>query len=119
MFLYGGSIPLGTQFKGTPILVHGLHGIFISSGAIIGEGVTIFHQVTIGSIKTKGAKRMGSPIIGNNVLIGAGAKVLGGITIGNNVKIGANCVVIDDIPDDATVVLNKPRIIVQSETAIG
>ena len=50
--------------------------------------------------------------IGNNVMFGAGAKVLPGIKIGNNVKIGANCVVIEDIPDNATVVLPRPRIIV-------
>jgi serine O-acetyltransferase len=51
--------------------------------------------------------------IGNNVLIGAGAKILPGVTIGNNVKIGANAVVVEDIPDGATVVLQKPRIIVK------
>lgn len=33
------------------------------------------------------------------------------VTIGNNVKIGAGCVVTIDIPDDATVVMDKPRII--------
>mgnify|MGYP002474981674 CR=1 FL=1 len=45
-------------------------------------------------------------------MFGAGAKVLPGISIGNNVKVGANCVVIEDIPDNATVVLPRPRIIV-------
>lgn len=55
---------------------------------------------------------MGGGKIGNNVMFGAGAKVLPGINIGNNVKIGANCVVIEDIPDNATVVLPRPRIIV-------
>ena len=34
--------------------------------------------------------------------------------MGNNVKIGANCVVVEDIPDNATVVLNKPRIILNN-----
>ena len=31
--------------------------------------------------------------------------------VGNNVKIGANCVVVEDIPDNCTVVLEKPRIV--------
>ena len=31
----------------------------------------------------------------------------------SNVKIGANCVIVEDIPDGATVVLNKPRIIIK------
>ena len=30
-------------------------------------------------------------------------------------RIGANCVVFEDIPDNATVVLPKPRIIVKNE----
>ena len=51
--------------------------------------------------------------IGDNVLIGAGAKILPHVTIGNNVKIGANCVVVEDILDNATVVLPKPRIIIK------
>lgn len=43
--------------------------------------------------------------------IGPGAKIFGNIKVGNNVRIGANCVVFEDIPDNATVVLPKPRII--------
>jgi serine O-acetyltransferase len=53
----------------------------------------------------------GGPIIGNNVFIGAGAKIIGNIKIGNNVRIGASCVVVEDIPDNCTVVMHKPRII--------
>ena len=49
-------------------------------------------------------------IIGENVLIGSNAYISPGVRIGNNVKIGANCVVVEDIPDNATVVLQKPII---------
>lgn len=77
----------------------------MSHNAVIGENCTIFHQVTIGEGKG------GAPTIGNNCLIGAGAKIIGGITIGNNVKIGAGCVVVDDVPDGATVVMQKARIL--------
>ena len=91
---------------------HGLNGILISAGAEIGDNCTIFHQVTIGSNTLKDSKKIGSPKILNNVYIGAGAKIIGGITVGNNLRIGANCIVTEDIPDNATVVLNKPRIIV-------
>ena len=51
------------------------------------------------------------PIIGDNVFIGAGAKIIGNVKIGNNVKIGAGSVVVEDIPDNCTVVMHKPRII--------
>lgn len=55
----------------------------------------------------------GGTVIGDNVMLGAGCKVLPGVTIGNNVKVGANCVVVEDVSDNATVVLPKPRIILR------
>lgn len=109
------NIPLTTIIGEGNIFPHGLNGIFISVGAKIGNNCVIFQQVTIGSNTLKNSKRLGSPIIGNNVYIGAGAKIIGNITIGNNVRIGANCVVVNDIPDNATVVLEKPRIILKNE----
>lgn len=57
----------------------------------------------------------GSPIIGNNVFIGAGATIIGNIRIGNNVKIGAGAIVVSDVPDNSTVVCEKARIIEHSK----
>ncbi len=91
---------------------HGLSGIFIAANAAVGEGCTIFHQVTIGSNTFKDSKGFGAPKIGDRVYIGAGAKIIGGITIGNDVRIGANAVVSRDVPDNATVVCAEPRVIV-------
>lgn len=106
------DIPLDTQIDGMPTFPHGLTGIFISSGAKIGKNCVIFHQVTIGSNTLPDSRGKGAPVIGDNVYIGCGAKIIGNVRIGNNVRIGANCVVTQDIPDNATVVLEKPRIIV-------
>ena len=97
-------------FKSHPNLPHGINGIVVSHRAVIGENVTIFHQVTIGE------GRGGAPAIGNNVYIGAGAKIIGGIKIGDNVNIGAGCIISIDVPSNCTVVMDKPRIIVRSET---
>lgn len=108
----GGSIPVKADisyFK-TP---HSFNGIFISSKSKIGTGCTIYQQVVIGSNNWKDSKGYGAPVIGNNVLIGAGAKIIGNVRIGNNVKVGANCCVVTDIPDNATVVMEKPRIIIK------
>ena len=84
-------------------------------GAKIGRNCVIFHQVTIGSNTLSDSKKCGAPIIGDNVYIGCGAKIIGSVRIGNNVRIGANCVVTNDVPDNCTVVLNKPRVIQKEE----
>lgn len=95
------------NFKSWPILWHGLKGIVIAGGAQIGKNCFISHQVTIGR------SRGGVPIIGDDVYIGPGAKIFGNIKIGNHVRIGANCVVFEDVPDNATIVLQNPKIIIK------
>ena len=107
-------IPLSAKIEGMPIFPHGLNGIFISGGAKIGKECVIFHQVTIGS-NTLDGSNVGSPTIGDHVYMGAGAKIIGNVRVGNNVRIGANCVVFEDVPDNATVVLPAPRVIVHTE----
>jgi len=79
--------------------LHLIHpgNISIHPGTIIGDRCGIMHDVTIGTNMADG-----TPVIGNDVFIGAGAKVLGKIRIGNNVSIAANSLVISDIPDDST-----------------
>lgn len=108
-------IPLSAQIEKGIVFPHGMSGVFISAGAVIGSNCTIFHQVTIGSNTLVDSKKSGAPVIGDNVYIGAGAKIIGNVKIGNNVRIGANCIIIDDVPDNSTVVLEKPRIIRHKE----
>lgn len=98
----------GARFLGIPKLPHGIKSIFISSYAQIGKDVVIYQQVVIGK---KSPQDDISPIIGNNVVIGAGAKIIGGVVIGDNVNIGAGAVVTKNIPDGCTVVGNPARII--------
>ena len=106
----GTYLNYGTYFEEPPTFPHGIRGIFVSNEAKIGKGAIIHQQVTIGGYK-------GSPTIGDNCFIGAGAKIIGPVKIGDNVKIGSNCIVVEDIPDNATVVMHKPRIIVKSNNA--
>jgi len=96
-------IEINTLSIGPGLRIYHGDGIVIASGAVIGRGLTLEHQVTIGNrIGHEGELKC--PTIGDNVFIGVGAKVLGDIRIGNNVRIGANAVVIHDVPDNATVV---------------
>lgn len=105
-------IPLSVKLESDVKFPH-LTGIHITGGGKIGHQCVVYQQVTIGRIYPEEGKYPGCPTIGNNVIIGVGAKILGGITVGNNVKIGAGCIVVDDVPDNVTVVMNKPRIILK------
>ncbi|OQO72239.1 hypothetical protein BH744_12010 [Enterococcus villorum] len=75
-------------------------GIIIHPNCVIGENVTIRHQVTIGKATDEG----GVPILGNNITIGAGAKILGDIHIGDGTVIGANAVVTKSFPEKSILV---------------
>ena len=105
----GTHLGYGAIFDTPPHFPHGLYGIIVAHNAHIGKNATIFHQVTIGE------GTGGAPTIGDNCYIGAGAKIIGKIHIGNNVKIGANCVVFEDVPDNATVVLSRPKVIIKED----
>lgn len=112
------SLPFNNEIKGPVNFPHGTYGIFISGGAVIGENCTIYQQVTIGSNMLIDSKGLGSPIIGNNCLIGAGAKIIGNIKIGDNCRIGANAVVAKDLSDNSVIVLSIP-VIYQKEHLVN
>ncbi len=94
---HGGYVGKGAYMASRPKLPHGLHGIYISRYASLGEECWIYQNVTIGEVNGK------APTIGNHVLIGAGAILVGDITIGDHARIGAGAIVRQDIPAWATV----------------
>ena len=87
----------GAEFGPGFVLVHS-QGVVINGSVRGGRDIKIEHQVTIG------AERGQSPILGDDIFIGAGAKILGSIRIGSYVRVGANAVVIKDVPDYVTAV---------------
>lgn len=87
----------GADFKEGFVLVHSL-GVVINTSVRGGKNVVIEHQVTIGAEKGE------SPVLGDNVFIGAGARIIGAVRVGNGAKVGANAVVLDDVPEGATAV---------------
>lgn len=90
---------------------HGL-GVVIGETAVIGDDVTIYHDVTLGGISWNRGPR--HPQLGNNIIIGAGAQLLGPINVGNDARIGANAVVVSDVPPGATMVGIPARIVDES-----
>src|SRR3954471_22191874 len=96
--VFGGCIiGRGADFGPSFVLIHSI-GVVINGAVRGGSDVKIEHQVTIG------AERSQSPVLGDDIFIGAGAKIVGAVTIGSRSRIGANAVVIADVPDDATAV---------------
>jgi len=80
---------------------HGM-GVVIGETAIIGDGCTLYHGVTLGGTSWQKGKR--HPTLGDDVVVGAGAKVLGPIEIGTGARIGSNAVVVKAVPPGTTVV---------------
>jgi len=94
---------------------HGM-GVVIGETAVVGDGCTIYHGVTLGGTSLyKGVKR--HPTLGRDVVVGAGAKVLGGFTVGDGARIGSNAVVTKPVPAGATAVGNPARIIQAEQDA--
>jgi len=91
------------------MLFHG-QALIVNGYTVIGENCTLRHSTTIG-IKGELNDKFTSPIIGNNVNIGAHVCILGNIKIGDNVKIGAGSIVTKDIPSNCVVVGNPACII--------
>jgi len=87
---------------------HGM-GVVIGETAQIGDGVTLYHGVTLGGTSWQKGKR--HPTLADNVVVGAGAKVLGPILIGAGARIGSNAVVVTEVPAGATVVGIPGRIV--------
>ena len=109
-FFTGIEIHPGATIGRRFFIDHGM-GIVIGETTEIGDGVMLYHGVTLGGQVLTQTKR--HPTIEDNVTIGAGAKVLGPITIGQGSAIGANAVVTKDVPADhiATGIpaKNRPR----------
>lgn len=84
-------------------------GVVIGETAVIGDGITLYHGVTLGGTSWNPGKR--HPTLEDGVVVGAGAKILGPITIGRQARVGANSVVIQDVPCDMTVVGIPGRIV--------
>lgn len=109
-FFTGIEIHPGATIGRRFFIDHGM-GIVIGETAEIGDGVMLYHGVTLGGQVLTQTKR--HPTIEDNVTIGAGAKVLGPITIGEGSAVGANAVVTKDVPAEHISIgipaKNRPR----------
>jgi indole-3-glycerol phosphate synthase len=107
-FVTGADIHPGAQL-GQGIFIDHAHGVVIGETAVVGDNVTMLHQVTLGGTGKECGKR--HPTIEEGVLLGVGSKVLGNIVIGRNSKVGAGSVVVHAVPPDSTVVGIPGRVV--------
>ncbi|CAH9083946.1 unnamed protein product [Cuscuta europaea] len=94
---------------GKGILFDHATGVVVGETAVIGNNVSILHNVTLGGTGKIGGDR--HPKIGDGVLIGAGATILGNVCIGAGAKIGAGSVVLMDVPPQTTAAGNPARLV--------
>lgn len=87
---------------GTGIMFDHATGIVIGETAVVGNNVSMLHQVTLGGTGNETGQR--HPKIGNGVMISCGAKILGNIKIGDGVKVGGGSLVLESVPEHVTVV---------------
>jgi len=87
---------------------HGM-GVVIGETAVVGDDVSILHNVTLGGTGKESGDR--HPKIGRGVLLATGAKVLGNVTIGEGAKIGAGSVVLRAVAPYTTVAGVPARVV--------
>jgi serine O-acetyltransferase len=114
-FLTGIEINPGAQIGRRLFIDHGM-GVVIGETAIVGDDVTLYHDVTLGGISPSinsssqvNVKR--HPTLEDGVIVGAGAQILGDIVVGKNARVGANAVVVKDVPPGVAVVGIPARIV--------
>jgi len=105
------AVPIGSGV----FIDHGT-GLVVGETAVIGDDVSILHEVTLGGTgKERGDRH---PKVRNGVLLGAGAKVLGNVEIGRDAKVAAGSVVLRDVPPGATVAGVPARIVSWSSESV-
>jgi serine O-acetyltransferase len=107
--LTGISIPR-TVRVGPGLRIWHFGNIFINAESVIGANCTLRQGVTIGNRDDGGP----SPVLEDDVELGAYAQILGGVRIGRGAKVGAMSVVLIDVPPGAVAVGVPARIIERS-----
>jgi len=87
---------------GSGLLIDHGTSVVIGETAVVGDDVSMLHEVTLGGTGKETGDR--HPKVGHGVLLGAGTKVLGNVRIGDGSKVGAGSVVLWDVPEHTTVV---------------
>lgn len=113
--LTGISIPASVKIGHSFYIGH-FGGIVINANTIIGDNCNISQGVTFGVSGLKGKR--GTPVLGNNIYIGANAVIVGKIKIGDNALLGANSLINSDVSNNS-VMVGVPAIKISDNSSLG
>lgn len=97
---------------GTGLLLDHATGFVAGETAVVEDGVSLLHGVTLGGTGKHGGDR--HPVLRRGCSLGAGALLLGRIEIGAGARIGAGSVVLADVPGACTVVGQRARVVTRT-----
>jgi serine O-acetyltransferase len=87
-------------------------GVVVGPDCRIGSRARLMQGATIGSDAVSvGEELAGSPVLGDDVLVGVGAVICGGIELGDRVEVGANSVVNASFGSDVVIAGAPARVI--------
>src|SRR5213082_1728605 len=106
--LFGVDIHPGAVIVKGIFIDHGT-GVVIGETAVVEDGVSMLHGVTLGGTgKERGDRH---PKVRRGVLLGAGAKVLGNIVVGHCSRVASGSVVLQAVPHNKTVAGVPARVV--------
>lgn len=105
LHLYGMDIPPSVPVGSGLWLPHA-RNIVVHRKSVIGQRVTMFHNVTLG-----GRGYDGYPVVDDGAVLFVGCSVLGPVKVGKNATVGAHALVIENVDEAATVVGCPARVV--------
>lgn len=113
--VFSSDLPYTANISPSVTFSHNGLGTVVNAKSTIKDNCIILQNVTIGGNMGKNkiidGKKITSPIIEKNVLIGASSIILGPVTIGQDSVIGAGSVVLTDIPAGSVAVGSPAKVI--------
>jgi putative colanic acid biosynthesis acetyltransferase WcaB len=109
-YLLGFELRPRTRIGPGLVLEHAF-ALVVNDQTVLGSRVHLRHAITIGCVKKPDGSQGPSPVIEDEVEIGANACIIGGIRIGKGARIGAGAVVVRDVPPGVTVVGNPAAVL--------
>ncbi len=109
-WILGVELPPETEVGPELRLIHP-QGIVVNGQTRIGARVILRASTTIGNVMGADGVASASPVIGDDVELGANVVIVGPLHIGAGARVGAGAVVVKDVPAGGVAVGNPARLL--------